>query len=353
MSDLHYTHKDNPVDIIVPGMAFADEITDAIVEETIARKPDALILTGDNTNGGGKEDALLLAEKLKRVKDAGIRVIITTGNHDFNQSDAAGFEKEYSELIEPEDRDGNSLSYTVIVDGIVFLAMDDNAVHPGGRGEFSDQTLRWLEQMLEKYRDMPVIFLSHHNVLVGKEAENSSTYRIQNEGLLPLLKRCGVRLAFTGHLHQQMLAGEDGFYEIVSAMPFAGKHTLGFLEIEGRKAVYHTEAIDFASYAGEEFAGKLAEKDDENGRMTRDSLGRLIEKSGYTPQEQEKILDMVVQFFAYYAEGSMGAHIQELKEDPVSEMMVKALWDYNYGPWMKSVLESEPLDASRLELELP
>ena len=189
-SDLHYTANKNVSNIIVPGMAFVDEITDAIIEMVLDQKPDALILTGDNTNGGSKTDAAVLAEKLKRVKDAGIQVVLTTGNHDFNQSSPEDFEKIYYGLPEMTDRDASSLSYTCLAGDAVLLAMDDNAVEPGGRGEFSPSTLAWLEEMLDKYAGHPVLFLSHHNVLIGKDSESSGKAMVDN----PPLNACRLDL---------------------------------------------------------------------------------------------------------------------------------------------------------------
>ena len=86
---------------------------------------------------------------------------------------------------------------------VVFLAMDDNAVDPGGQGEFSAMTMQWIEEMLDKYRGHEIIFLSHHNVLYGYEEEDSSSHLIQNPELPGVLRKGGVKLAMTGHMHFQ------------------------------------------------------------------------------------------------------------------------------------------------------
>ena len=38
----------------LPGMAYADEITQALIDQVISMKPDVFILTGDNTNSGAR-----------------------------------------------------------------------------------------------------------------------------------------------------------------------------------------------------------------------------------------------------------------------------------------------------------
>ena len=135
ISDLHYTTDPNANNVLVSGMALVDDITDAIIEEVIDRRPDAFILTGDNTNGGAEADVTALAGKLDRIRQAGIAVVMTTGNHDFNQTDAAFYEEQYFPLLPCVDRDAYSLSYTAVFGEVVLFAMDDNAVDPGGIGQ--------------------------------------------------------------------------------------------------------------------------------------------------------------------------------------------------------------------------
>ena len=77
----------------------------------------------------------------------------------------------------------------------------------------------------------------------------------------------------------------------------------------------------------------------------------MVARSGLPEEVQEKILDLIVRFLTYYTEGTMAQHLAEIKNDPVCETMIEALWDYNYGPWMKSVLDNPPLPATELEFE--
>ena len=352
ISDLHYTHSEHPKDVVVPLMAFADEAADAIMKEVIDKKPDVFILTGDNTNSGSQTDVDYLVQKLREVRDAGIQLILTTGNHDFNYSDAEDFEAQYFPLLEPVERDPASLSYVAMARDVVFFAMDDNAVHPGGKGEFSQETMRWLEEMLERYQDKPKIFLSHHNVLVGKGSKSSDSYRIQNDFLPELLKKNGVRLIFTGHLHSQMIEEENGMYEVVSSMPYSGFHQYGFLSVSGNQADYHTRILDFETYGSSELVRGIREKEEQNGNRLADSFRGIIQGQGYPAEKTEAILELATRFIAYYEEGSLGSHLEEIKEDPSCEDMITAFWDHNYGPWMKSVLEREVRDATSLQLQL-
>lgn len=349
VSDLHYTENRDLDHSLVPGLALAREITDALVDEVIDRHPDVLIMTGDNTNSGYPEEVSGLTARLQRIKDEGIGIILTTGNHDFDSMDAKEFEEAYFSLLSPVDRDPASLSYTSIVKDVVFFAMDDNAVYPGGQGQYSAETMQWLEEMLTKYRDSRIIFLSHHNVLYGRDGENPFSNLIQNPELPALLNEHGVRLAMTGHMHFQYILEKDELWEIISGMPFSGTHLVGNLAVSRDKALYYAESIDFASYdpAIEKDLEKL---DRESSDYMNEVLSSLLDQQNLRGAKKEKVLDLINRYFLYYNNGSLADHIQELKNDPSYNLMIQALWNYNYGPWIKEMTETTTHSGRELEI---
>ena len=126
------------------------EITDAFVAEVLDERPDGVILSGDLSYNGEKASHLELAEKLGRIKDAGIPVLVIPGNHDINNNSAARIEEEQrlpAEKTSPEDfetiyrafgyedavsRDPNSLSYMYqINDSTRILMLDKCNYHLG------------------------------------------------------------------------------------------------------------------------------------------------------------------------------------------------------------------------------
>lgn len=350
ISNLHYTEFKGTDSQLVPGIAVAEEITDAIVEEVIDRHPDVLIMTGDNTDSGYSGDVQGLVQKLQKVRDAGIAIVLTTGNHDFDMMSAEEFEKAYFGLLDPADRDPASLSYTAIVKDAVFMAMDDSAVNPGGQGEFSAETMQWIGDILAKYRDRPVVFLSHHNVLYGFGEEDPSSHLIRNPELPDLLRENGVQLAMTGHMHFPYITQEDGLWEILSGMPFSGSHLIGNLGIGVDRIVYYAEPIDFAAYGGD--------VGEELGRLDRESVGYMeqifsgiLEKEGVYGFRKKKVLKLISRYLLCYGEGSLAEHAQEIRDDPSYELMIKGLWNYNYGPWMKAMIETTQYSARELEIK--
>ena len=72
--------------------AYIDDLTDAFLQEVIARRPDCLILSGDLTFNGARKSHEDLAAKLHQVRDARIPVYVIPGNHDLHSYMSASFE---------------------------------------------------------------------------------------------------------------------------------------------------------------------------------------------------------------------------------------------------------------------
>ena len=81
-SDLHYLnpslHDDGPAfwkmveeDDGKPSQ-YSEEMTDALLAEAARKRPDALILSGDLTHNGERQNHLELAEKLRKLQEEGI-----------------------------------------------------------------------------------------------------------------------------------------------------------------------------------------------------------------------------------------------------------------------------------------
>ena len=350
ISDLHYTEYKEVDPMIVPGIAVAEEFTDAIMAEVIDRHPDVLIMTGDNTNSGYSKDVAGLTAKLQKVRDAGVQIVLTTGNHDMDLMGAEEFEEAYFGLLDPVDRDPASLSYTAIIKDVVFLAMDDNAVNPGGQGEFSSETMRWLAEMLSKYSSRRIIFLSHHNVMYGYGDRSSASNLIQNPELPDLLRESGVKLAMTGHMHFPYVTEEGGLWEILSGMPFSGRHLIGRLAVGSGRAVYFAEPVDFEEYGGA-VKEELARLNRESAAYMSRVFAELLGKEGLWGPRKKRVLKLIERYLQYYGEGTLAEHAQELRDDRDCEAMIKALWNYNYGPWMQAMLETTKYSGRELEVE--
>ena len=149
----------------------------------------------------------------------------------------------------------------------------------------------------------------------------------------------------------QIILEDAGMYEIVSGMPFGGSHLMGRLSIDGSHLTYDAAPIDFEAYGAAALADELKRTDERNAGYEKDTFSAAVSESGLPEAKQQQILDLIVRFLAYYTDGTIGEHIDEIRNDPVCDEMIDILWERNYGPWMKSVLDYPPLPATHLELD--
>ena len=62
-------------------------------------------------------------------------------------------------------------------------------------------------------------------------------------------------------------------------------------------------------------------------------------------------LKLIDRFQDFLGAGTLAEHAQEIRNDPSYELMIKGLWKYNYGPWMKLLIETTKYSARELALQ--
>lgn len=117
------------------------------------------------------------------------------------------------------------------------------------RGYISPEILAWLDNDLLRQRDpqRETIVMLHHSIIDHVPAESVnpmfSWFHVENaDELKAVLRRHGVRLTFTGHLHVQDVAKEDGLHNIATASVAGYPHAYrimtlrdGALDIRSRR----------------------------------------------------------------------------------------------------------------------
>ena len=203
---------------------YLPELLEAFMDEVIAEKPSALVLSGDITMNGEKLNHEELAARLKRVQDAGIQVLIIPGNHDINNTNAAvyyGDEKESTPSVTGQEfydiyhqygydqafsRDEGSLSYAYALDEKNWLLMLDSAQYDPVNlveGRLGSGTLAWMEGILKEAQEQGIFVLpiAHHNLLFQSRMYTTQCAMENNGEVIDLLQRYRVPLFFSGHLH--------------------------------------------------------------------------------------------------------------------------------------------------------
>lgn len=248
-------------------MPYVEEITDAFLDEVLADPPDVVLLTGDLTFNGAEISHRRLAGKLQRLEDAGIPVLVLPGNHDVYNENAARYRGGSFERVpfadsesfagiyrdfgpgEALSADSDSLSYVWQLNEQVWIMMlDENTAH-----DFcglSDRSFQWIEAQLQKAREEGrfVLVAGHQNVF--QHSIFRGGYVIQEaQRLQELLRRYGVPLCLSGHLHTQHVQSEDGLTEIATSALCSYPCQYAVLTAEDGRLRYGTRRLDLAAWA--------------------------------------------------------------------------------------------------------
>lgn len=292
-TDLHYQSASSEDD----GVAFntfvercdgkvvkyLPQLLDAFMDQVIKEKPAALVLSGDITMNGEKINHEELSERLHKVQDAGIPVLVIPGNHDINNPNAAvyfGDEKESTDSVAPEEfydlyhmygydqaisRDSASLSYVYQLDERNRLLMLDSCQYEPKNlveGRIKEETLAWMEEQLQKAKEdgMQILPIAHHNLLAQSRMYTTQCAMENNGEVIDLLQKYKIPLFLSGHLHVQRIrkhkaepgVADDayGIQEIITDSISIPPCQYGILQWkEDGSMEYSTESVDVSSWA--------------------------------------------------------------------------------------------------------
>lgn len=241
---------------------YCTEVMEGLLESAIKESPDVLVLSGDISFNGEKKSHEELADVLKKIKKAGIPVLVLPGNHDLYSDRAVAFSGKYIYGVENVDevafkeiykdfgysnanlRGKNSLSYVHrLNDSLWVLMVDSNTKdYPGG---ITLDTLIFVEDVLKEAAkcEAAVISVTHQNIL-KHHPDFYKGYVIEgSEQLMALYKKYGCVLNLSGHMHMQHISEVDGITEIVtsSIMLYPGRY--GILEIENDRISYRSDSV--------------------------------------------------------------------------------------------------------------
>ncbi|MBR4082031.1 MAG: metallophosphoesterase [Clostridia bacterium] len=376
-TDMHYfspaLHDGGPyfMEILEAGDGkvthYSSELMQAFVRQMLTLMPDAIILTGDLTLNGEPQSHAELAAMLTPLKEAGIRVLALSGNHDA-QANAWYITDNEAWVLEPladdqfddvyaafgyDDalsRDTVSHSYVAELSPQVRVLLVDVNTN-GTSGTVAQETLAWIESQLIAARDAgaTVIAATHQPALIHNPMFTFG-YVINNAGnLTALLRQYGVTLNLAGHLHMQHIAQEDGLTEIVTSSLAVSPLQYGVVRItDGRLRDYATQSVDVSGWAAAEgladpvladFAAYAADFFD---RVSLGSVYGFLESSGLAEEIQARMLDFVLTLNADYFAGT---------RQPDTDQEAWTLWQIHGQQsfllnYMESMLQvTQPMNA--------
>lgn len=241
VSDLHialpHTVWDHPsrfhlVEVSIPAL-------ESVLEHLTQLDLDFLLLPGDLTQHGEPENHHWLQSRLAQLP---FPCYVIPGNHDVpvieadSQSIAfADFPSYYRKFGYGE---GDKLYYRCeILPGVQLVALNSNSFNRSGQqiGRVDEEQLRWLESTLAGMGDDLVLLMVHHNIIehIPNQARHpmANRYMLENApDVLNIARRYGVKLIFTGHLHVQDIAQQDGIYDITTGSLVSYPHPYRVME---------------------------------------------------------------------------------------------------------------------------
>ena len=238
-----------------------DKVMDEFVSEMLELSTDAVVVTGDLTYNGEKKSHEELKDKLSILEKNGIKVFVLMGNHDTGNATPYALYKDgvvetegitameaeglwmdfgYGEAV---SKDPVSNSYMAEVsDNLWIMCIDSNN---GSGGSVRSKTLTWMENALRvaNIKEKKVITATHQNLFVHNPRYTFG-YQINNSNkVVDILKKWGVKLNLSGHLHIQHITKESGITEIAQESFSDWPLQYGVIEIDdnGRYSYFTKE----------------------------------------------------------------------------------------------------------------
>lgn len=226
----------------------------ALEEHAKSNGMEYVIVSGDLTADGEYIAHEKFAERMEQFEaETGLKVLVTSGNHDINRTDTATtFENGYEEptrAITPEEflevyknlgydlayhtyvpttGKGNMLSYSVRADGFRIIMMDtgkysadmteDGTDVGETAGAMSEEFLQWVFDEIEdaKAKGETVLGVNHHNLVPHFHNEYKIMKGFNLDGwqeITEQLADAGMHFSLTGHIHMNdiaQLTSDDG-----------------------------------------------------------------------------------------------------------------------------------------------
>lgn len=375
-------------------LPYSDELAEALVYDVQQQNPKFLILSGDLTNNGEASSHEHLARKLKRIENMGTSVYVIPGNHDLFNPWARSFKGDKQIIAEPItdkdftrlyadygyneaiSRDKYSLSYVVKAAPSLWLLMIDSSQYlnngkygfPQTDGRILPETLSWMEECvkLAAGEQASMITVMHHNLL-NHTSMSVSGFKLNNsQETIKHLRRNGLNLVLSGHIHMQDIrrdpsvsAGESAvpIYDIATSAMAVNPHQYGAMTFDpvSRSVTYRTAAVNvegwaadnkisdpnllhFTSYAEKNFAGESYNK----------AMGSLIE-ADFTAAEKQSMAEAMAKLNVKYFAGTAAGSLDEIKAMPGYK-----LWEGMKGDFLSAYIRSmtEKQDQSNVSLEV-
>ena len=358
-SDLHLNPDDTKKGKEASAVQYNMELVDALLWDAGQQGAEMILLTGDLVNGGRYSRHAALAAKLKQAEESGLDVYVLPGNHDLapvTQTEFAAFYTEFG-YGEAFSRDKTSLSYCVIRGDLMLLMMDTAGYSVGaidlrdppdhGEAFLSEETLRWAEAMLQKAAEekLRVLCAGHYNLLPETSRLHNSGYYVENaERFAALLRRWGVPLYLSGHMHLRAVYREEGLTELLTEFLLSYPTGYSMLDLTDEGIRYLPRRVDvdaWAAQAGETDPVLLrfsAWQQEGLRAYSQTNVAYMAARNPLSRREKKEAAEFFYTAMDDYWNGSLCEKRGELESMPGYEPFFRCAEGYAYGAWLKDLI---------------
>ncbi|MET0743090.1 MAG: phosphodiesterase [Microvirga sp.] len=210
ISDFHVFAQSPETSLV---RADAAQAAARVVADLAAFRPalDAVMFTGDLTDGGSAADYALLRDLLAPLA---VPVFVVPGNHDKR----ATLREAFAGSIPFADPD--FLHYEVAFGALRILALD-TLVEGRVEGRLCSRRLAWIEERLSRAGTQPMCIIMHHPPFptgIGALDRMSLVEGADALGRLVASRSTGVRI-LCGHIHRPVHGVWNGAYAAIAGSP--------------------------------------------------------------------------------------------------------------------------------------
>lgn len=346
----------------------SDVLLSALIAQAERIHPDALLLTGDLTFNGEKQSHEELAAALDSLIRQGIAVYVIPGNHDINCSSARSFQS-YSytpaETVTPEEfkaiysnclgeipEEQIGISYTASPSPDLMICMLDCAFYEPvaySFGFLDENRYAWFVEQLSNATQSNRLFLSatHHNIIPHSSLWQENFVVLNAERLCSALVEHGVSIHFSGHLHIQHIAEQNGLYDIASGAFSVYPHRYGLIEIDDHRSItYHAAPLDENLLP----AGFLEESEQWFRNTTHGKTGSSLKDKDIPDADKDIMLQYAEDLNLAYFSGTL-----KLQDPMWKDRMGYQLWkqnasDLSFAQYLDRLLSEASPDALFLSI---
>ena len=207
----------------------------AAVEElrALPAPPAGVFVNGDCALARGlAEDYATFTDLLTPVREAGLPIHLTLGNHDDREVFWSEI-KNSKPAAPPLASKHVSVVQSARVNWFLLDSLDVTMQTPGRLG---DEQRAWLSKALDAHPEKPALIMLHHNPIVTAPGKKSGLLD-SDELLALLLPRQHVKAVFFGHTHTWRITKQDDLHLVnlpAVAYPFKPEEVTGWVNLKLR-----------------------------------------------------------------------------------------------------------------------